>query len=182
MAQLRVDQRVMILKERIDDELRQVELFVLEPRKRVYLTNPYPFGVEVASRFPGAVQDIEAAGRCFAFDSHTAGVFHLMRVVEVGLRALGLSLNDPSLDPKRNPSWDRILGRCDDELKKPYTNRAAEWKSDQAFFADATANLRAVKDAWRNPTLHVERSYDEEKALDIWNAVRAFMRHLATKL
>jgi hypothetical protein len=40
----------------------------------------------------------------------------------------------------------------------------------------------AVKDAWRNPTVHVEQDYNEETALDAWNAARAFMRQLAQKL
>lgn len=173
---------VTILRERIDDELRTVELFVVEFEKRAYLTDPYLFGPEVSSKFTPAIKDIEEAGQCFAFDRYTASVFHLMRIVEVGLRALGASLNDAELDPRKNPSWDRILGRCDRELAKPYDQRSPEWKSDQQFYANATANLRAVKDAWRNPTLHVERSYDEREASEIWNAVRAFMRHLATKL
>jgi hypothetical protein len=30
--------------------------------------------------------------------------------------------------------------------------------------------------------MHVEKKYTEEEALDIFNAVRAFMRHLAMKL
>src|SRR5260370_15910951 len=34
--------------------------------------------------------------------------------------------------------------------------------------ATVTANLRAVKDAWRNPTMHVDIDYDEEKATDVW--------------
>lgn len=178
----RIEQEASILRERIDDELSRVELFVLDSGKGKYLTDPYLFGVEVANRFPPAADDIEEAGKCFAFDRYTACVFHLMRVTEVGLRALGSSLNEPSLDPKTNPTWDRILSRCDKELQKPYAERSPEWRTNQQFFADATANLRAVKDAWRNPSLHVERSYDDEKAREIWNAVRAFMRHLATKL
>jgi hypothetical protein len=44
------------------------------------------------------------------------------------------------------------------------------------------AKLRAVKDAWRNPTVHLERNYDEKQAIAVFNAVGAFMRHLSTKL
>jgi hypothetical protein len=50
------------------------------------------------------------------------------------------------------------------------------------FFSNATADLRSVKDAWRNPTLHIERIYDGEEASEIWNAVKTFMRGLAQKL
>ncbi|MGA8026350.1 MAG: hypothetical protein WB992_04340 [Bryobacteraceae bacterium] len=173
---------ITILKKRIDDELRNVEFFSLEPGKSSFLNDPYLFGVNVFNRFPSATLDIEEAGKCLAFGRFTACVFHLMRVIEAGLRELGKSLNDPNLNPKTNPNWERILKRCDDELKKPYADRSPEWQKGPQFFADATANLRAVKDAWRNPSLHVEISYDEEKCSDVWNAVRAFMRHLAEGL
>jgi hypothetical protein len=102
--------------------------------------------------------------------------------MEVGLRALAASLNDPRLDPKRNPSWDAILKKCDEELEKSIKDRSPEWRQEDAFYSTATANLRSVKDAWRNPTMHVEQNYDPEIAMDIWNAVRGFMRHLAKKL
>ena len=140
------------------------------------------FGPEVSKQFQSALLDIEEAGNCYALNRNTACVFHLMRVMEVGLRALGKSLNNPNLDPKRNPTWEAILRPCDDELKNPLKNRTSQWQSDELFFSNATANLRAVKDAWRNPTLHVEMNYDDDRALEIFNAVKAFMRHLATKV
>ena len=102
--------------------------------------------------------------------------------MERGLQALGISLNDPNLDPKKNPNWERILEKCDKELQKHYADRCSEWRSDQQFFSNATANLRAVKDAWRNPSLHVERDYDEAQALEVFNVVKTFMRQLATNL
>lgn len=105
-----------------------------------------------------------------------------MRTMEVGLRALASTLNDPRLDPKRNPSWDSILRKCRDEGSKHLADRSPEWTVDEPFFSGAAAALTAVKDAWRNPTMHVEIHYDDEKSLSIWYCVRTFMRHLATKL
>jgi hypothetical protein len=126
--------------------------------------------------------DIEEAGKCLACNRSTAAVFHLMRVMEVALRVLAKTLNDQRLDPKRNPSWDSILKKCREELEKDRRNRAPEWVTDEVFFSSVATTLMGVKDAWRNPTMHVEINYDEERALDVWNHVRAFMRHLATKL
>jgi len=167
-----------VLRERIDDELRTVEFFCLQPSMKSRLSNQYPFGERVANAFKSSIIDIEEAWKCFAFERYTACVFHLMRTMEVGLRCLGKSLNDPSLDPKSNPTWERILKRCDDELKKPYKDRSAEWQLNGQFYSEATANLRAVKDAWRNPSIHVEQNYDQSKANDVLNAVRVFMNHL----
>jgi len=173
---------VSILRKRIDDQLAGVEFFSIEPGKSAYILDPYPFGLEVANAFPSAIVDLEESNKCFAFSRYTASVFHLMRVIEVGLRALGKSLNDPSLDPKNNPNWGTILSRCDKELAKRPSQRSPDWGSDEEFFSNATANLRAVKDAWRNRTMHVEISYDEARATDVRSTVRVFMRHLATKL
>jgi len=140
------------------------------------------FGEAIIERFPASGNDIEEAGKCYAAGRDTACVFHLMRVMEIGLRTLGASLKDTRLDPKRNPSWEAILKKCDEELGKALSDRAVEWREDDAFYSTATANLRVVKDAWRNPTMHVDQTYTEETALDVWNAVRAFMRHISSKL
>jgi hypothetical protein len=171
------------LRSRVRDELEDVYILALSPHEADLYESKQPrFGDAVNDSFPSTILEIEEAGKCLALGRSTASVFHLMRVMESGLRALGKSLNEPRLDPKKNPSWENILRRCDDELQKPQADRSAEWKTDPTFFADATANMRAVKDAWRNPTMHVEIVYDPEKAEDVWNAVKAFMRHLAGKL
>lgn len=175
-------QEISILRKRIDDELKNRKFLAISPEKSRFYRNTNLFGSEVYDNFPSAREDIEEAGTCYACARSTASVFHLMRVIETGLRVLGLSLNNPDLDPKKNPSWNRILKPCDDELRKPLAQRCPEWKQDELFYSNATANLRAVKDAWRNPTMHVEINYDEERALEIINAVKAFMRHIATKL
>lgn len=171
-----------VLVDRITDELDQKPCYLIAAERVKFYNGRHLFGEDVDRAFPSAMLDIEEAGKCYAVGRGTACVFHLMRVMEVGLRALATSLNDVSLDPKTNPTWERILSRGDKELQKPLKDRAEEWRVDDLFFSTATANLRAVKDAWRNSTMHVEISYDDERAFDVWNAVRAFMRHLARKL
>jgi hypothetical protein len=173
--------QVSILKKRIDDELKNRKFLAISPGKAAFYRSYELFGATVFQAFPSATKDIEEAGTCYACGRSTAAVFHLMRVMEVGLRALGASLNNPDLDPRKNPSWERLLKPCDDELRKPIAERCPEWRTDDLFFSNATANLRAVKDAWRNPTLHVEVDYDDERAFEILNAVKAFMRHLASR-
>jgi hypothetical protein len=166
---------------RLGDELKQAKLFAVPPDKQAYFA-PMLFGNQVETRFVSASRDIGEAGRCLAFDLGTACVFHLMRVMETGLRALARSLKDPDLDPRRNPSWDAMLKKCDGELRLPLKDRSAEWKMDDVFYSAATANLRSVKNAWRNTTMHVEIDYNPDTAADIFNAVKGFMRHLCTKL
>jgi hypothetical protein len=171
-----------ILKKRVDDELKGRQFLALEPSKTRYYGQRHQFGERVSDNFHSANRDIEEAGNCFALDRYTACVFHLMRVMEVALRVTADTLNDPSINPKTNPSWDSILKKFRQQLEKPSSLRADEWKTDEVFFSGVAATLMAVKDAWRNPTMHVDSNYDEERALDILNAVGAFMRHVAEKL
>jgi hypothetical protein len=166
---------------RVRDELRSVMAWQIPPHKLRFFEK-HLFGEKVEQKFGSLRADVEEAGKCLAMNRNTASVFHLMRVMEGGLRALAVSLRDSSLVPKRNPSWDTILKRSEKELQKPLKDRRPAWRKDELFASTAVANLRAVKDAWRNPTMHVERNYNEEEALEVWNAARAFMRHLATKL
>ena len=171
------------LHNRILDDFSHHFLFAIPPEDaRYYEQRGSLFGDDVSKAFSSAIEDIEEAGKCYATERTTACVFHLMHVMEYGLRALAKELNDPHLDPKTNPSWESILHKCDDELKKSYRDRAPHWSAKNHFFSEATATLRAVKDAWRNPTIHVEQKYNDDEALDVLNAVGAFMRHLATEL
>jgi hypothetical protein len=170
------------ISERLSDELDAKVCLMIDSYHASYYSNYADNWAAVIGRFPSPVRDIEEASKCFALNRYTATVFHLMRIMEVGLRVLAKSLDDSSLNPKTNPTWERILRKCRAELSKPLQERSPEWKADEPFFSGASARLMAIKDAWRNPTMHVEQTYTEETALDVFNHVQAFMRHLATKL
>ena len=163
-------------------ELLCTTVLCLNPKRSEFYDGKNLFGDEIATSFPSTTYDITEAGNCLATERATAAVFHLVRIIEVGLRALGKTLNEPHLDPNRNPTWEAILTRCDAELRKPRKDRSPDWQTNEDFYTEATARLRSVKDAWRNPTMHVDKKYTPDEAQDIYNAVRTFMRHLATKL
>ena len=170
------------VQQRLIDELNARLMIAVPQQRAVYYQSIDLFGEDVSRAFPSATMDVMEAGKCLALNRNTACVFHLMRVIESGLRTLDKSVNEPNLDPKRNATWETILRRCDDKLIRALASQTPESRQDEQFFSTVTADLRAVKDAWRNPTLHVNRDYTDEMALDAWNAVKAFMRHLATKL
>ncbi len=167
------------LDNRVIDEMKSRKFFSIEPDKVAIVDGKNLFGEEVTEAFPSAIVDIEEAGKCLAFERWTATVFHLMRAMEVGLNVLGKALGLPVTT---NQNWGSILKKCNKELSEPQAKRSPEWASDNAFFSGASAYLRSVKDAWRNPTMHVAQVYTEVQAEDIWNAVKAFMRQLSTKL
>jgi HEPN domain-containing protein len=159
------------LRSRIQDDFQDVKLLWIEHYD--FYQNPRLFGESVAGLFPNVVLDMEEAGSCFAVGRYTACVYHLQRVMEAGLRALGAPIGESD-----NPSWDSILKKIDNELKKDWKIRKEFFKNNEQKISDAAAMLRAVKVAWRNPTMHVEHIYDEEKASDVLGAVKGFMRSL----
>jgi hypothetical protein len=168
------------LDQRIEDELASVLFLHVPSSKSEYYTNSELFSAEVANRFPSAIVDIEEAGKCYAVSRHTACVFHLMRVMEIGLRSVAKSLGIP--DTNILPSWQSIIDKINKEINGPNAAKSPDWKRLEPFYKGVSAQLFAVKVAWRNPAMHVESTYNEEVAGEIFNAVRGFMRHIATEL
>src|SRR5690606_2199938 len=72
--------------------LTDIALALVPPEKAKFFESDELFGTEVATAFPSARQDIKDAGNCLALDLNTAAVFHLMRVMEVGVKAMARHL------------------------------------------------------------------------------------------
>lgn len=134
------------------------------------------WGKGVQDAFPSAAFDLEEAGKCLALGRATACVMHLSRVVETGLKAL---VKELGLPPR--PDWGRHLADIDKELTNRYKTSCPR-TPDELFFSEIAAQIGHIKTAWRNPTMHVDRTYNDETAEEIFMAVRSFMRDLATKL
>jgi hypothetical protein len=77
--------------------------------------------------------------------------------------------------------WGAYLRAIEAELEGRI-KKAGKRTADEQFYAEAKAMIDNVRRAWRNPTMHVERTYSPERADEIYRAVRSLMNHLATKL
>lgn len=79
--------------ERLAEKELKGKLFLYIPPERAKFwptrTDPHPFGNVVAEKFPSVAYDVENSALCLATMRSTAAVFHLMRVVEIGLSILG---------------------------------------------------------------------------------------------
>lgn len=166
------------LETRIYDELSSRVCFVIGRNKAGFYDKINLFGEDVFNKFPSANFDIEEAGKCFALARYTACVMHLMRCLEVALRAIGTALS-VSLT---NPNWQNIINQANSAITTNKSTLGIAWKAEADFYTNVTAHLFTVKNAWRNPTMHVERKYTEEEAEDIFNAVKGLMRHIAKHL
>jgi hypothetical protein len=155
--------------------------FMEVPKNHIhYWADRKPFGDAVASKFPDAAYDLEQASKCMALDRHTACVFHLMRVLDQALHEFAAHLNlTIAEDPKKN--WKPILEAVDGKISEMPDKTAAEIKEKEQY-QRLYGHLNAVKDAWRNPTMHPRKQYDPEEAEDVFCATRSFMRDLAKAL
>jgi hypothetical protein len=174
---LLISGRLDALAERIRDELDLMYFLHLSPSQaEQFNTDRAPFGDEVEAKFASANDDIYEALKCLSLERSTACVLHLMRVLEIGLFALAKAVGVP----KQN-DWGKYIEKIRKELDtKTETSRARS--PDEQFYAEAAANFDRLRRAFRNPTMHPEKTYTEERAEDIWLATKSFMNHLATRL
>jgi flagellin-specific chaperone FliS len=166
-----LQQRIDTLSEIILDELSTKLFYFVSPDlAEFYEINQ--FSHEVTDRFSGAVYDMEEAGKCLSLGRYTACAFHLMRVVECGLLEFKSFL---TID-KNCPSWDSILKALNAHIGSlPSTH-------EQEKYRKIVSRVYAIKDAWRNPTMHVEYKYNDEEALEVFDATKNFMKVLYEEL
>ena len=82
---------------------------------------------------------------------------------------------------QENPAWGNVIKALESAVNTArHEGRIGE---DAAIlYADLLSDLRIIKDAWRSPTMHVKRTYDEELAFDILRAIQRFLQDLAKTL
>jgi hypothetical protein len=167
------------VRERIRDELKSRTFLLIETSKSSLYENATEGWEEIVKHFPSSQRDVEEASKCLALDRPTACVFHLMRVLEPALGAIAKALGVQ----KQSPAWNAYLTAFRAAYTAKFVAKTAADKDSIAFYSGLEAHLTAIKDAWRNPTMHaVETSYSESEALDIYRAVGAFMRKVSTQL
>lgn len=140
------------------------------------------FGEEVGGAFPSAKFDAAEAGTCLALSRATACVFHLMRVLEIGLGVLGSMFSISLAHTNWAPAIEQIESKIRDMHKDPIWKVMPDCKEQQEFYAQAASHFGILKDAWRNYTAHARGIYTEETAQRIFDNVGDFMQKLATRL
>jgi hypothetical protein len=58
----------------------------------------------------------------------------------------------------------------------------ALFKGDVEFLSGISAHMHSVNLAWRRKVAHVERTYSQEEARQIFDATKGLMQHIASKL
>lgn len=170
------------LMNRIEDESKRLVIMAIEPGHVKYIDDAQffdpsdPKAAKVSVQFPSAAEDVAEAGKCLACGRATACVMHLNRVMEVGLAALANAVGVGS-----KSDWGKYLKEIDDKLQQRFKASGVR-TPDEQFYAEAYITFDGVRRAWRNPTMHVDKTYTVEHAEEILISLRSFMRHLATKV
>jgi hypothetical protein len=103
---------VMEIKHRFEDELGNIMFYHVT--HKTYYDVAGIFGNEVYDKFPAMQEDISEAGKCIAFDRPTAAVFHLMRVMEIGVQSFGTKLG---VTLANEMNWQKILDLVNKGIK-----------------------------------------------------------------
>jgi hypothetical protein len=121
--------------------------------------------------------DVKEAGNCFASGRFTACVFHLMRVLEIGLIVFAKVF--PAV-PTSKENWQQIIEKIESEIRAMPSAavKVADWKGKQEKYSQLANSFMFFKDAWRNYTAHVRGKYTEDESDGIYRNVRSFMQGL----
>jgi hypothetical protein len=182
----RLEARLEDLQHKIEDDLKDRSFLYIPNERKAYFDQPELFGPDVKDRFPTANKEIREAGNCYAIGSHTACVFHLMRTVEHGARALVKNLRVIKTLPRPVElcSWNDLITTLTGGLNAMAKGRRKSTKvADKSeFYNHAVGQLRNFKDGWRNNVAHTRKMYQPGETKDIMDNTRQFMQHLALRL
>lgn len=163
----------------LTDMSRPWFLVIRDDRREFYEQSRPPFGSAVADHFPEARPDIAAASRCFALDEWTACVFHAMRVLEHGLRAIAVEVGLPS-EAMAHENWKNVIDQVERKIRDMEGLPKSPEKAERLRVLSGLATeFRYFKDAWRNHVSHSRAVYAEIDATTVYGHVRYFMNLLA---
>ncbi len=124
------------------------------------------FPIEILTKVPLAVKDLEQATKCLAFELPTAAGFHLHRGNESVLHKYWDSVTGGAARPKSSNMGDYLK-----ELKD-------KDKGDEKV----KSALKDLKDLHRNPLIHPEDNLSMSEAIALMNGIYTVMVHMLKEI
>ncbi|RWE78583.1 MAG: hypothetical protein EOS63_17205 [Mesorhizobium sp.] len=115
----------------VENELATILFLRVSTEYIRYHKDPAPFGQRVADAFPLAIRDIEHGTKALTYGLGTSCVFHMMRVMEMGLKVLAKKLGIPYA-----PSWESYITQIETKITAKHKTKGIKWKRDEPFFRD----------------------------------------------
>ncbi len=135
----------------------------------------YYFEVEVEDAFPSAGPDIQDCGSAYALGLYTSSVFHALRALEIPLVLIANKFGVTRFD-----NWNQALNQVEALVRdRDNSKKIPDWENTKDFYTDAINHLFAVKNAWRNYTMHNKLRFAQSEAELIIISVKAFMQKAA---
>lgn len=166
------------LQVRIHEDLEERIMFVIPGDKAPFVDAAWLENGAIATSFPTtALPEMRAAARCYAYGEDTACMFHLMRVVDFGLRRVAESIMGVDYSPV---NWNAVGSAIQTKMEQKYQKKPAEWKKAEPFYAGILMDIQAISRGHRNAVIHdLEKNYAERDSRYMLTVVQAFMEHLA---
>lgn len=155
---------------RFADHLSFVKLFAIPEENAVLFEGADKLlPQQVAALFPSIWFDCEEAAKCLCLGRATASVFHSMRVLEIAIASIAKRLNVPDPAKASDRSWGNMLKDISKAIDNRFPKQGRMPDTEGAKLEAVHASLDAIKNPWRNATMHVESVYTEEEARHILN-------------
>jgi hypothetical protein len=150
--------------------------------KTQFFEQPELFGEAVNKSFPSAKNDIKSAGNCRVAELHSAAMYHLMCVVNIGLIALAGHLRVRiKKTPLKYADWQPMLDKLEKKMKQKTVRPPGDKKSQaeaRKFYNGLLAEFKYFKDL-RNDVMHARSNYKEPDVENGYIRVRDFMKRMA---
>lgn len=173
------------LDDAIAKDLGDKMFICLQPREEALYQKPEMFGPDVKTKFPLANQDITIAGTCYAMNDYQGCVFHLMRAVEYGSRAMlkELGIQTHGNKPVELCDWGELQTALDAQLPLLSKGKLNDRQkmSDFEWYSYPIHELGKFR-VWRNKVSHLREPFLPGQTKDIIDATERYMRHLAERI
>jgi hypothetical protein len=170
-----------LLAKVVTSEMEARVAIFLSPSTAKYYEMILPIELSVA--FTNASCELLDAGNCLALGQFTASVFHSMRAAEIGVRAMGASLNVKFPFPAELADWQNILDQIDTKIRDMKSlPKGTKKDEDIQFYSEAASQFRWFKDGWRVRVAHARAIYKESDARKVLDHTINFFETLSKRL
>lgn len=158
-----VQQEIGALRESLGEELAAETIFQLSPDAAdLFDSAGTPIAADQHEDFPEAAFDLDESAKCLAFERWTAAILHLGRGFE---QVLGDLAKRHGITPQRD--WNALQAEFDSRAE------------GEGQWAEARTLLSEIRLNWASDTLTPAERYGEAEARRAYDAVSAFIKHMA---
>ena len=177
---------VRALREALENGSKLIRVYRYPQDKALTLLNAETHWQDAIKQFPSCKTEVIAGIDCWAMGQPTACVFHMSRVGEIGLRAIGRERGVKTVRgivPIEWGTWGQVFQAIEPTLvairKRP---NGPKKDAALAFYDTVLSDLRAIHSLYRDPSMHFRGSYDDGEAQSALFRAHSLMTMLSTKL